>query len=789
MALLIGLVGGVTMASIAGWRRTASAMDRFLEYHRPYNAYVEGHLERDEVLAIDGVAAAQGGDFFLLAPVVDGEARADLLGKVTPFSHDDTDTFVTAARPILVAGRLADPTQEREVVIDEEAAELLDVGPGRELQMQAYTLEQGEDLFDDIGGVPPRGTTFSFTVTGVIRSPQDVQRHRSVPDVVYLGSAEVHLGPAFHTGHVGQDVASLGVLFGDLLGPGVDQYELRVDLEGTGRDAFEAAIRALDPDAAVALGASDAQQAADDAQRSIQMEGALLLGLGLVVLIGGAVLVLQALRRQLEDDVTTQQAMHVLGMDRHAIVRGALVKGAAVAGVAAVVALVVAVALSPLAPVGDARRAEVASGVSVDWTVLLGGAAAVLVVIAARVAAPALRVSSSATERPRTRPVGLSERAARIGLPPSIVAGVRAASLATGATAVATTAFVAAVGVVGGFGFASSEARLASEPALWGWTFDAVVGDGNDPELPDRAAASLSDHSVVAAYALVHDLDDVAVEANSRVVDVGGSAIAEMEGHISPRMLSGEPPSADDEMGLGQATARRLGVGVGDEVQVELGGGSTSFRVSGLAVLNMGFDSERIGEGSLFTPEGIERAGGELEPTFALVEYAPGVDPDVAYDALREDWGNTVLRPIPTTDIDRLHGVRFLPVAFSLVLAVLSVLTLAFVLALTIRRRRHDLALLRTLGFDGRQLRTTLAAQATTLLLPGVAVGAVGGIAAGRLAWTLTTTSLGAPMEHVTPTAAAVVVTAGALVLGQVVAAVPGRAAARARPAAVLRAE
>lgn len=787
--MLIGLVGGVTMTAITGWRRTESAMDRFLDFHRPYNAYVEGELDRDKVMAIDGVVATQDGDYFLLAPVVDGKARPDLLGAVSPFSHDDTDTLITAARPILVAGRLADPEREREVVVDEEAAELLDLVAGSVFEMQAYTFEQGEDLFVDIGGVAPAGDILSFTATGVIRSPQDVQGHRSVPDVVYLGSGEMHLGPAFHAAHVGQDVASLGVLFGDLLGPGVDQYELRVDLEATDRDAFEAAIRRLDPEAAIALGASDAQQAAEDAQRSIELEASLLLGLGLVVLVGGTVLVGQALRRQLEEDAVTQQAMRVLGMDRGTILRGGLVKGAAVAAAAAVTAVLVAVALSPLTPVGDARRAEVTLGVHADWTVLLGGAGVLLAAIVARVVAPAWRPAPRRSERARDRGVGLSERAARAGLPPSIVAGVRAAGLATGASAVAATAFVAAVGIVGGFGYASSEARLATDPVMWGWTFDAVVGDGNDPELADRAAASLEDHPVVDAYALVNDLDAVAIRANGRVVDVGGSAVANVQGHIRPRMLAGQAPSTDDEIALGGATARQLGVDVGDEVEVELGEGPTSFRVSGLAVLNMGFDSERIGEGSILTPDGVERAGGELEPTFALVEYAPGVDPTVAYDELRDDWGNTVLRPIPTTDIDQLHSVRLLPIAFSLVLAALSVLTLAFVLMLTIRRRRHDLALLRTLGFDGRQLRATLAAQATTLLLPAVVAGAVGGVVVGRLSWTLTVASLGAPQVHVTPTVAGFAVALGALVLGNLMAAIPGRTAARTRPAAVLRSE
>lgn len=789
LVLLVAAVGGVTMASAAGWRRTTTAMDRFIEYHRPFNAYVEGDLEREDVLALDGMVAVQGGDYFLLVPLdADGTPHPELLGKISPFSYDDPGTFRSAVRPIVVAGRLSDPLVEREVVVDEELAELYDLAPGSPFVMRAYGLEQAEDLFDNLGSLAPTGETFTFTVTGIIRSPQDVQRHQDVPDVVYLGSSEVHLGPAFDAAHRGVDVASLGWLFGDLQGPGADQYELRVDLTRTSRAALEAAVAELDADASVAFGAGDAQTAADEASRRIRLQSSLLLAFGAVVGAGGLVLVLQALRRQLEDDVAVHQAMQVLGMDRRTRVRMSLVKGSVAALCAATGAVGIALALSPLAPVGDARRAEIDPGLHADPMVLALGFAVVTALVVGRIVAPAWR-SGSLVRRVSTARVGLGDRAARVGLPPAVVAGVRAAALASGARTVAITAFVAALGIVGGLGFAGSEGRLASDPELWGWTFDAVVGDGNDPAVAERAHEALADHPMVASYALVNDLDDVAIGSAATVVDVGASALGQVGGHIEPRMLAGAAPGTADEVALGGATARHLGVGIGDEVQVDLGEGPTPFTVSGLAVMNLGFDSERIGEGSILTPPGVERAGGELEPTFVLVEYAPGADPEAAYRSLRKDWGNTVLRPLRSTDVNQLHEVRYLPVGFSLLLAVLAAVTLAFVLALTLRRRRRDLALLRTLGFDGRQLRMSLAAQATTLVLPAVLFGALGGVVVGRVAWSLTATNLGAPEVHVAPVAALVAVVVGALVVTNGIAAVPGRAAARARSAVVLRTE
>ena len=205
--------------------------------------------------------------------------------------------------------------------------------------------------------------------------------------------------------------------------------------------------------------------------------------------------------------------------------------------------------------------------------------------------------------------------------------------------------------------------------------------------------------------------------------------------------------------------------------------------------MHLGLDEDRIGEGALLAPSGLEALGAYPEPPLLLVEYADGVDPDEAYAALREDWGNTVLRPIRGVDVEQLHNVRYLPLWFSGFLAVVAAATLAFVLVVTIRRRRHDLALLRTFGFERRQLRSTVFVQAVTLVLPGTLLGILAGVVVGRLAWSATANGMGAPEVQVAPVAAAVAVFVASLLLACVVAAVPARLAARAHPAQVLRTE
>jgi hypothetical protein len=467
----------------------------------------------------------------------------------------------------------------------------------------------------------------------------------------------------------------------------------------------------------------------------------------------------------------------------------AALKAAFVGIASAMVAVTVAIALSPLMPVGHARRAEIDRGLDVDPVVLLPGALALLLLVVGFAGLAAWRGASSRTPQVRASVATVSDRVAQAGLPPSVVAGVRAARLGTGGTTVLATVFVASVGIVGALGFAASEQRLATDPALWGWTFDAVVGDGNDEGALDRAERTLTDHPMVESYAARIGTDSVTLTSERAEVDLGASAIDHLEGTIEPAMLDGVPARAADELVLGAATARELGVGVGDVVDVDTDGDPIEFTVTGLAVMNVGFDQDRIGEGVLLTPEGLEALEAEEDAAMVLVRYADGVDPDEAYDALREDWGHTVLRPIRSLDVEQLHDVRHLPLWFSLLLSVVAAATLAFVLVVTIRRRRHDLALLRTLGFDRRQLRSTVLVQSLTLVLPGTILGIVGGLVVGRLAWSATARAMGAPEVQVAPVLAVAGVLAGAIVLAWGVAAIPGRLAARTHPAQILRAE
>ena len=114
---------------------------------------------------------------------------------------------------------------------------------------------------------------------------------------------------------------------------------------------------------------------------------------------------------------------------------------------------------------------------------------------------------------------------------------------------------------------------------------------------------------------------------------------------------------------------------------------------------------------------------------------------------------------------------------------------MALTLIASVRRRRRDLALLKTLGFTERQLAATVAWHATTAVAIGVVLGVPLGIAVGRWLWDLFAQEINAVPSPTVPVLQIVVIALGALVLANIVAAIPGRLAARTPTALVLHAE
>ena len=133
--------------------------------------------------------------------------------------------------------------------------------------------------------------------------------------------------------------------------------------------------------------------------------------------------------------------------------------------------------------------------------------------------------------------------------------------------------------------------------------------------------------------------------------------------------------------------------------------------------------------------------------------------------------------------------MRGLPTLLAGFLALLAIAALGHVLATSVRRRRHEFAVLRALGVTRRGVRLILSAQGTAIGLAGILLGIPLGLAIGRMGWQAVADQV--PLLYVSPFGllALAAVIPVVVVVANLLAVWPGRRASRVHPAEVLRAE
>src|SRR5207248_4343367 len=172
-----------------------------------------------------------------------------------------------------------------------------------------------------------------------------------------------------------------------------------------------------------------------------------------------------------------------------------------------------------------------------------------------------------------------------------------------------------------------------------------------------------------------------------------------------------------------------------------------------------------------------------------LVRFKAGVNRSVAVRRLQHDFPGTVLLAVRPADLENLRRVDHLPSLLAALFGAVALFTVGHMLVSSVRRRRHDVAILRTMGFVRRQVSAVVAWQATTVVVFGLVVGLPLGIAGGRWPWRGVANQLGLRAEPVVPVLVVLLVGAGALLVANALAPLPGLLAARTRPAEILRTE
>jgi ABC-type lipoprotein release transport system permease subunit len=145
--------------------------------------------------------------------------------------------------------------------------------------------------------------------------------------------------------------------------------------------------------------------------------------------------------------------------------------------------------------------------------------------------------------------------------------------------------------------------------------------------------------------------------------------------------------------------------------------------------------------------------------------------------------------PTRPPEIERLRNVGWIAPGLATLLGVLALIAVAHALITTARRRRRELAVLKALGFDRRQVRATLAWQATTLAVVGLVVGVPLGIVAGRFAWLAVAGRIGVGSNVAVPVLAIGLLVPATIAAVNLVGWLPARVASRTRTSVALAAE
>ena len=794
LAVLIGLVGGVALGSLTAARRTYASYPNLLASTNPSDLLVLPQTNGPEpglvheLARLPHVRSAEAGEQITAVTLTPaGQISTVLITQVELVASPD-GLFSDQDRLTITQGRAANPARADEVVATNEAAAVLGLHVGSRIPVgiqQGYNATNPQDFRKtDL-------TVVGIGVLGIQLVHDDIDTNRAGFLVGTPALLREYESCCAFNSYDGLQLD--GGSRSDV--PVEQEYERLVDNPANGYGQLviydTAAIEA-------------------EAQQAIRPEAIALAVFGVIALVAALVIGTQSLSRQLYAGAGQAEVLRALGAAPAATMADGLlgVVGAAVAG-------------SLLAA---------AVGIDVDWTVLGPGMLVLTLVLGLVAAAVAYRLAPHrAARRVRAagRGSGVVAAALAAGLPASGEAGLRfALEQGRGRTAVpvrsvmAGTVLTVAVGIAT-LTFGTSLSTLISHPALYGWNFDYALYsiDGYGP-VPLRWASPLlaRDPDVAASTGVYFET----VQIDGQTVP---AMAAPVHAAITPRPLTGTALAGPGQIVLGPATLEQLRKRVGDTVTVSEGKiiPPVRLRIAGTAALPTIGDvlgvHTSLSTGAIFStqalpPRDLTNYGPISGPNAMFIRLRPGVSPAAGLRSLEQiagqlqrelttsplatsifgDFGRyvqavSVLPVQRPAEIVNYRSMGAMPAILAGGLAAGAVVGLGLTLIASVRRGRRDLALLKTLGFTRGQLAAVVAWQSTVIAVVGLVIGVPVGIAAGRWLWLAFAHELSAVPDPVIPAGSIALAVVAALVLANLVAALPGRAAARTPAAIVLRAE
>ncbi|HEY2687130.1 MAG TPA: FtsX-like permease family protein, partial [Streptosporangiaceae bacterium] len=455
-------------------------------------------------------------------------------------------------------------------------------------------------------------------------------------------------------------------------------------------------------------------------------------------------------------------------------------------------------------PIALASYYEPHPGISADWLILGPGWLLAPVLVAAGSAAAAALALTARHRRAVPRRSRVASAAATAGLGVPVVVGARfALEPGRGRAAVPVRpallgAVAGILGVLAAFTFSAGVSDAAANPARFGQTFqlDTFLGlNGQDFGPVDQVLRA------VAADPDVTGVDDARIGgAQSGQVSVESFTDDPVGGKRVPVTLTGgRMPAAADEIVLAPTTASDMHTGIGSVVKLT---GSTVPRA--MTVTGIGFVPEgphnEYDQGAWLTPAGFDRLFRGAHYAFKFhvgtVALRPGADVEaVAHRltakaaAIKGGQAFTFEAGLPLAQVQAVKDMAALPLVLSAFLAVLAIGAVGHALSIAVRRRSHELAVLRALGLTRRQSRLVVVTQASLLAAIGIVFGIPLGLALGRVLWHAAADMTPFAYEPPIALAALLLIAPVALVAANLLAAWPARRAARLRAGQILRTE
>ena len=246
------------------------------------------------------------------------------------------------------------------------------------------------------------------------------------------------------------------------------------------------------------------------------------------------------------------------------------------------------------------------------------------------------------------------------------------------------------------------------------------------------ALPGVSAASVLSGNALLLDGDSTWTIAFE---EVPGSV-----GDIHPVITAGRAPAGPGAISVGALTQARIGKHLGDSVELSMTLSTSTplaATIVGTAVMNA-VDEGSTGLGAIVTPDLLHQLVPEGAGDVVVIDLADGemgvdarsvIEQELAVDGI--ELGD--LPDPPERGADVGAGPQPARDVLALVVVLFAAASLAHALVLSVRRNRAQLAVLRTLGFDRRQVAETVASEASVLpTLLAIVIGVPLGIALGR---------------------------------------------------------